>query len=69
MTSQDRNLDLIIGCVANAHLTTWTSTDITTRGEALLEFIANTQVDIANRAKEPAFITAVRREVLIEPTR
>ena len=62
--SRRRNLDLIIGCDANAHHVAWGSTDINSRGEALLEYVIGSHLEIINRGNEPTFITATRREVL-----
>lgn len=42
------NLDLIIGCDAKANHTVWGSTNINNRGEALLEYLSGTQMDVVN---------------------
>lgn len=41
-----QNKPFIIGCDANAHHTVWNSTDVNTRGEYLLEYITNNNIEI-----------------------
>lgn len=55
---------LILGCDANAHHTTWGSTDCNSRGEFLLDYIYSQNLVVANQGQYPTFITAVRKEVL-----
>ena len=49
---------------ANSHHVIWGSSNINSRGEALLEYIASTNLDILNRGDEPTFVTSNRREVI-----
>lgn len=58
--TKTNNLQLIIGCDANAHHLAWGSTDINSRGAKLLEFIASTDLEILNNGNEPTFVTRVR---------
>ncbi|XP_029054595.1 uncharacterized protein LOC114881878 [Osmia bicornis bicornis] len=59
-----RGLQLVIGCDANAHHIVWDSSDINKRGEALLEYLAITDLEILNRGSSPTFVTSRRQEVL-----
>ena len=59
-----RATTLIVGADSNAHHTIWGSSDISQRGESLLDLISNNNLTICNTGDEPSFITAVRREVL-----
>lgn len=58
------NLPLVIGCDANAHHVAWGSSDTNERGEALLEYLASTDLAWCNKGHKPTFITRNRREVL-----
>jgi hypothetical protein len=42
----------------------WGSTNFNGRGEALIEFLNSTTLEIFNRGKEPTFCTSVRRDVI-----
>ena len=59
-----RGWDLVVGCDANSHHTVWGSTDINGRGEALLEYLMDTSLDILNRGKSPTFVNSIRGEVI-----
>ena len=58
------NLPLVIGCDANAHHVAWGSSNTNERGEALLEYLASTDLAWCNKGHKPTFITRNRREVL-----
>ena len=60
----NNNLPLVIGCDANAHHVAWGSSDINERGEALMDFLASTNLAWCNKGHKPTFITRNRREVL-----
>ena len=47
--------ELIIGSDANSHHTVWGSFGINRRGEALLEYLAGTELEITNRGNGPTF--------------
>jgi hypothetical protein len=55
---------LLLGCDANAHHMVWGSTNTNQRSESLLGFIMANNLTIVNQGNKPAFITAVRKEVL-----
>ena len=55
---------LIVGCDANAHHTTWGSSDCNSRGVKLLEFLVSTRMDIVNKGSKPTFQNTVREEVI-----
>lgn len=61
---KEEGLGLLIGCDANAHNTVWGSTDTNGRGEDLLDYLAENNLEILNVGAEPTFVTASRREVL-----
>ena len=42
----------------------WGSSDVNTRGEALLEYLAGTHLEVLNRGNEPTFVNRIRREVI-----
>jgi hypothetical protein len=52
---QDEHLHLIIGCDSNAHHVAWGSTDFNGRGEALMEFLSTSSLEILNRGDVPTF--------------
>ena len=60
----NNNLPLVIGCDANAHHVAWGSSNINERGEALMDFLASTNLAWCNKGHKPTFITRNRREVL-----
>lgn len=62
--SQDSGIPLILGGDANAHHTIWGSTDINTRGEDLLGFIASNNLEIMNKGTEPTFVNKIIKQVL-----
>jgi hypothetical protein len=57
-------LQLIVGCDANAHHIIWGSTDITPRGECLMEYLVSTNLNILNKGNEPTFVISNRKEVI-----
>jgi len=57
-------LPLLIGCDANAHHEIWGSSDTNQRGECLLEFILNSNLEISNVGTTLTIVTRVREEVL-----
>ena len=61
---KQNNLSLVIGCDANAHHVAWGSSDTNERGEALIEFIASTDLAWCNKGHKPNFVTRNRKEVL-----
>ncbi|KAH8233854.1 hypothetical protein KR026_000097, partial [Drosophila bipectinata] len=62
--SRKHEIDLIIGCDANAHHHQWGSTDTNERGESIFDFILDSYLLVGNRGTEPTFIVKNRREVL-----
>jgi hypothetical protein len=61
---EKETIQLVVGCDCNAHHTAWGSTNCNGRGEALIEFLNSTTLEIFNRGSEPTFCTSVRREVI-----
>lgn len=59
-----RNLQLIMGCEANAHHTIWGSTDKNRRGENLFEFIIGHNREILNLGSKPAYVNSTREQVI-----
>ena len=57
-------LQAVLGLDCNAHHVVWGSSDTNKRGECLLEFILNYNLDILNRGNDPTFITSNRSEVI-----
>lgn len=62
--AETQDINLLLGCDANAHHTIWGSTNINERGESLFNYLLETNLLICNRGSEPTFITVNRREVL-----
>ena len=62
--SESNNIDIVIGCDANAHHLLWGSTDTNDRGLALMDFKIEFKLPIDNKGQEPTFVTRTRREVL-----
>ena len=58
------NLDLLLGCDANAHHTVWGSSDVNKRGEALLDFVVSSSLQFLNCGNRPTFVDARRAEVI-----
>ena len=55
---------LIVGSDANAHHTTWGSSDTNNRGEYLLEFLLRENLIVLNSGNDPTFANRVRSEVI-----
>jgi hypothetical protein len=53
-----------VGCDSNAHHTAWGSTNCNGRGEALIEFLDSSNLEILNRGNEATFSNALRQEVI-----
>jgi len=62
--SEKENLCLIVGCDSNAHHSVWGSTNCNSRGEALVEFLNTTNLEILNRGNESTFCNGSRLEVI-----
>jgi hypothetical protein len=60
----ENEIQLLVGCDSNAHHTAWGSTNCNGRGEALMEFLNSTTLEIFNSSSEPTFCTSVRQEVI-----
>jgi len=50
---ENENLYLVVGCDSNAHRSVWGSPDCNSRGEALVEFLNSTNLEILNREMSP----------------
>ena len=61
---EKENLYLVVGCNSNAHHSVWGSTNCNSRGEALVEFLNTTHLEILNRGNEPTFCNGGRSEVI-----
>ena len=59
-----QKLEFIISCDANAHNTSWGSTDINKRGESLQNFLIQEDICVANEGNAPTFVSNGREEVL-----
>jgi hypothetical protein len=53
---ENENLYLVVGCDSNAHHSVWGSTNCNRRGEALVEFLNSTNLEILNQGNEPTCI-------------
>jgi len=61
---EKENLYLVVRCDSNAHHSVWGSTNCNSRGEALLEFLNTTHLEILNRGSVPTFCSGGRLEVI-----
>jgi len=59
-----KGTQLIVGCDANSHHTSWGSTNINNRGESLFNYTVAKGLDIMNRGKKPTFVTSTRQGVI-----
>jgi len=59
-----KNLPLIIGADTNAHHLWWGSHDCNQRGYMLSEYLATTDLEIANQGNEPTFCVRNKRTVI-----
>jgi hypothetical protein len=56
---EEENLYLAVGCDSNAHQSVWGRTNPNSRGEALMEFLNTTNLEILNRVKsQPTLVEA-----------
>jgi hypothetical protein len=57
-------IKLLLGCDANSHHFLWGSSDINSRGNKLMEFIASYNLVILNKGNRPTFVNSIREEVI-----
>jgi len=60
---EKENLHLVVGCNSNTHHSAWDSTNCDSRGEALVEFLNSSNLEILNQGNEPTFCSGGRLEV------
>jgi hypothetical protein len=60
---ENYKLYLVVRRDSKAHHSVWGSTNCNSRGEALVEFLNSTNLEILNRGNEPTFCTGGRLEV------
>lgn len=60
----ENTIPLIIGADTNSHHPLWGSSDTNQRGRELVNFLAQTDLEILNKGNEPTFVTEGRSEVL-----
>jgi hypothetical protein len=61
---KEEHLCLIIGCDSYAHHSAWGGTGCNDRGEALVEFLGASNLQILNRGNEPTFCNEQRLKVI-----
>lgn len=61
---QSKDLAYVIGCDANAHHTSWASTNTNSRGELLFDYLTDIDAIVLNEGNEPTFSSNGRDEVL-----
>jgi hypothetical protein len=59
-----KNLQLVICCDSNAHHIVWGSTNCNDKGEALVEFLNSSNLEILNQGNEPTFCSGGRLEAI-----
>lgn len=62
--SRDNHLQLITGCDSNAYHVIWGSKSINERGNAIIQYLATTDLIIINKGRKPTFVNKVRKERL-----
>jgi len=62
--AEERGLELLLGCEANAHHEAWGSSNVNLRREQLHDFLCGTHLLILNRGIEPTFLDSKRQEVI-----
>lgn len=62
--AHEENIQLILGCDANAHHVVWNSTNTNERGEHLLDYMVSNNLILLNQGNRPTFVTVSRKEVL-----
>ena len=62
--TDNEQIPTIVGTDANAHHTIWESSDINPRGEDLLAYCANADLNFCNVGNKPTFRTKTREKVL-----
>ncbi|XP_071580756.1 uncharacterized protein [Temnothorax nylanderi] len=62
--AKEKGLELLLRSDAKSHHLVWGSTDINPRGESLLNFVMNIDLQILNRRTEPTFLDSRRQEVI-----
>ena len=60
---EKENLHLVVGCNSNTHHSARDITNCDSRGEALVEFLNSSNLEILNRGNEPTFCSGGRLEV------
>lgn len=61
---KQQKVELLLGCDANAHHTSWNSSNINKRGEHLYNYLMNHDLNVLNQGNEPTFVANGREEVL-----
>jgi hypothetical protein len=61
---ENENLYLIVVCDSNAHHTAWGSTNSNGRGEALMEFLDSSSLEILKWGNKSTFCSGSRQEVI-----
>ena len=61
---EKENLHLVVGCNSNTHHSARDITNCDSRGEALVEFLNSSNLEILNQGNEPTFCSGGRLEVI-----
>jgi len=61
---KEQERPLLVGCDTNAHHICWGNSNTNRRGEALLEYLITTDLDILNTGNSPTFVVSSRQEVI-----
>jgi hypothetical protein len=64
---ENENLYLVVGCNPNAHHTACGNTNCNGSGEALMEFLSSSNLEILNQGNEPTFCSGSRLMVIDIP--
>ncbi|XP_017477616.1 PREDICTED: uncharacterized protein LOC108367505 [Rhagoletis zephyria] len=62
--AEQRGINMVAGCDANAHHTAWSSSNTNDRGESLFSYLLSTKLTICNKGNHPTFYNRIREEVI-----
>lgn len=62
--SVENDLQLILGCDSNSYHTIWGSKANNSRGNALIQYLATSDLTIVNKGRKPTFVNKIRKERL-----
>jgi len=65
---ENNSIPLVLGCDANAHHTSWGSSNTNLRGEMFVDFLMTTNMFVVNKGHKPTFMDGMGREEVLDVT-